>query len=218
MKRLDEEQRQRIVVRHRDGWLRHGHAPQALFWSSREVQEVRFGILAKVGIQPDDSLLDVGCGFADLKGWLEQHGCLVDYSGVDLSPELLRVAETNYPEAQFYCGELGDFPFADASFDWVMLSGMLNEPVDDDGAYARQVIKEMYRICRKGIAFNLLDVTRGVTLRSLGLQLFDPAVIEQHCQTLSRHVRLLRGYLPGDFTVYMWKEASAAPFAKNGGS
>jgi len=211
---LSEAERRRIVASHRDSLAQYGHAPQALYWSSEAAQTERFRALAGVGIRPGDSLLDVGCGFADLMGWLQQQGCPVRYTGIDLSPDLLEVAAASHPDAELLCGELSDFTLADASFDWVVLSGALNDPVDEDGDYAYATIAGMYRLCRKGIAFNLLDATEGVTFLTLGLQHFDPEVVVAFCRRLIPHVELVRGYLEGDFTLRLWRDAKG--MAENG--
>ncbi|MDQ7001531.1 MAG: SAM-dependent methyltransferase, partial [Ghiorsea sp.] len=66
---MDLRQRQRIVDKHRDSFTRYGYHPNALYWSGRDIQEARFEVLANIGIQPHDSLLDVGCGFGDFNTW-----------------------------------------------------------------------------------------------------------------------------------------------------
>ncbi len=67
---MNKQQRQRIINRHKDSMLRHGYHPNALYWSTKEMQELRFKVLADIGIQSGDSVLDVGCGFGDLLGYL----------------------------------------------------------------------------------------------------------------------------------------------------
>jgi len=58
-----------------------------------------------------DSVLDVGCGFADFYKWIEGQGRPVAFTGIDLSPDLLRVAREKHPHATLLCGELTDFKF-----------------------------------------------------------------------------------------------------------
>ncbi|MDQ6992213.1 MAG: class I SAM-dependent methyltransferase [Mariprofundus sp.] len=199
---MKKEQRQRIVDRHRDSLKRHGYHPNALYWSSIEIQQLRFKILAAVGMKEADSLLDVGCGFADFKSWLEGEGTAVKYTGVDLSPDLLRVAQQKHPDAALLCGELLDFSFAANAFDWVALSGAMNEQLHDDGDYARKMIAQMYHISRKGIAFNMLD---GRTINAHDLQSVEPHKMLKYCQTLCKNAALLDAYLANDFTIYMQK-------------
>ncbi|OIO68063.1 MAG: SAM-dependent methyltransferase [Zetaproteobacteria bacterium CG12_big_fil_rev_8_21_14_0_65_55_1124] len=197
---MKKEQRKRIVDRHRDSLLRHGYHPNALYWSSREIQELRFEVLAGIGIKSGDALLDVGCGFGDFKRWFERQGGELKYTGIDLSPDLLAEAEKRHPDAEFLCGDLFDMDFAEQSFDWVILSGALNEQLGDKGKYARRVIKRMFALCRKGVAFNLLDARH---LNAHDLQSHQPEEMLAWCRGLCPDATLHDAYLKNDFTIHM---------------
>ena len=203
--RLSDVQRQRIVERHRDSLTRFGHSPAALYWSSREVQELRFRVLCDIGIAAGDSVLDVGCGFADLKGWIERWRWPVRYAGIDLSPDILEVAAREHPDARLVCGDIFDLRAQPESYDWVLLSGALNEIMGDQGRYARAVIARMFHLARKGVAFNLLNA-RYVTMFSFGLQRFDPDEMLAYCRMLTPHCELRDGYLDNDFTIWMRRQ------------
>lgn len=135
---MDAEQRQFLIERHHGSIALHGYSPHALFWTSRGLQKIRFKVISEIGIAAGDSLLDVGCGFADLQSWLLGHNIPVVYTGLDLSPEMISAAEKMHPKAVLLCGELFDFEFAPASFDWLVLSGTLNWQLNDGGEYARR--------------------------------------------------------------------------------
>jgi SAM-dependent methyltransferase len=197
---MKAEQRKRIIDRHRDSLTRHGYHPNALYWSSREIQEIRFRVLTEIGIESGDSVLDVGCGFADFKGWFERQGGQLDYTGIDLSPDLLDKAKQRHSDATLHEGDLFDMAFDDQSFDWVILSGALNENLFDDGVYAYRVIERMYTLCRKGVAFNLLDAR---SLQAHDLQSHDPDTVLNRCLDLTPDALLVDGYLKNDFTIYL---------------
>jgi len=197
---MKKEQRKRIVDRHRDSLKRFGYSSHALYWSSREIQEIRFKVLADIGIEPGDSVLDVGCGFGDFIPWFEKQGGTLDYTGIDLSPDLLTEARKRHADVQFVEGELFDMVFAEASFDWVILSGALNELLHDDGDYARRSITRMFELCRKGMAFNLLDARH---FKPHDLQTHLPEVMLAFCHELTPDCMLRDDYLKNDFTIYM---------------
>ena len=197
---MKKEQRKRIVDRHRDSLTRHGYHPNALYWSGREIQEVRFRVLAEIGIESGDSVLDVGCGFGDFKSWIKGQGKDISYTGIDLSPDLIHVAREKHPDTALFCGELSDFDFESASFDWLVLSGALNEQLFDDGVYAYRMISSMFELCRKGLAFNLLDARQ---LKAHDLQSFYPEEIMNYCSGLDSNTELVDNYLDNDFTIYM---------------
>jgi len=199
---MDESLRRHIIASHRDSLKYHGHSPHALFWSSREVQEARFRALADIGVQGGDSLLDVGCGFADLGDWLAGQGRDVRYCGLDLSPDLVAEARRLHPEMALLCGEVFALTPGPA-FDWVLLSGALNWPMRDGFDYVRRVVRHMFSLCRKGVAFNLLDARHTTGFGRFGLQCFDPSEVMDFCRRLSADCRLVDGYLENDFTIWL---------------
>lgn len=203
---MKKEQRKRIVDRHRDSLKRHGYHPNALYWSSREIQEIRFEVLAGIGIKSGASVLDVGCGFGDFKRWFERQGGALQYTGIDLSPDLLGEAAKRHADARFVCGELFDLDAAEQSFDWVILSGALNEQLGDNGKYARRVIRRMYALCQRGVAFNLLDARH---MPAHDLQSHQPQAMLDWCRTLCADCELHDAYLKNDFSIYMRRRISS---------
>ena len=200
---MKPDQRKRIVDRHRDSLTRHGYSSHALYWSSSEIQEIRFKALADIGIGASDSVLDVGCGFADFKKWFEKRSGRIDYAGIDLSPDLLREAQNRHLDARLFEGDLFDMDFDEQSFDWVILSGALNENLHDEGAYAYRMIVRMFELCRNGIAFNLLDARH---LKAHDLQSHLPETVLSYCRSICEDCELTDDYLKNDFTIYMRKK------------
>ncbi len=200
---MDKKQRKRLIGAHRDSFARHGHSPRALFWESRGVQWVRFKALAEIGVEPGDSLLDVGCGFGDLRSWLLGQDIEVEYTGLDLSPDLIEKAKAIHAKGEFIAGDIFDLDAKPQSFDWVLLSGALNWQLDDGGDYARRVIARMYKLCRKGVAFNMLNTNywKGRSLHELVA--FDPDEMLAFCKEISPNCTLRNDYLDNDFTIYL---------------
>jgi len=197
---MDEKQRQRIINKHRDSLTRFGYHPNALYWSGRDIQEIRFKVLADIGIQDGDAVLDVGCGFGDFKSWAVEQDIELNYTGIDLSPDILAQAKSRHADGIFYAGDLFDVSLKDQSFDWVILSGALNEQLHDDSTYAKLVIKRMYKLCSKGVAFNMLDA-RFLKAHDLHSQM--PEDMLAFCQQLCPDCSLVDDYLKNDFSMYM---------------
>jgi len=197
---MNQQQRQRIIDKHRDSLTRHGYHPHALYWSGRDIQELRFQVLSNIGIQDGDSVLDVGCGFGDFKFWAKKQGIGLVYTGIDLSPDLLRQAEERHPDAEFLAGDLFDLKGKKRSYDWVILSGALNEQLHDESAYAKRVVERMYQLCHKGVAFNMLD---GRFLKAHDLHTQQPESMLAYCQSICSDCVLHDDYLKNDFSIYM---------------
>ena len=66
----------------------------------------------------DRQVIDVGCGAGRMSSYLSHAG--LNVSGVDLSPQMVRVAQRLHPELLFDVGELTDLPAADAAADGIL--------------------------------------------------------------------------------------------------
>ncbi|RLL53678.1 class I SAM-dependent methyltransferase [Mariprofundus sp. EBB-1] len=200
---MDTEQRQAMVERHRQSLMHYGYGPETLFWSTRGIQKQRFKVLSEIGIQNGDSLLDVGCGFADLQSWLNGQAIHVNYTGIDLSPDILDTAKTMNPQLKLQCGELFDFNWPQKSFDWLILSGTLNWNLHDDGHYAKRMIQHMFELCSQGVAFNMLNAQYCDHALLGEMVAFDPEHMLDWCRSITPQSQLRTDYLANDFTIYM---------------
>lgn len=210
--RLSETQRMRIQLRHKASIERFGYQPQALFWTDADVQKQRFDVLSSLIPHLEKpnhqawSVLDVGCGFADFYTYLDLAGYRIHYTGLDISPDMIYSARCLHPAIQLYEGELVDQSFENNSYDFVFLSGALNEVVDETGAYAKSVIQDLYRIARLGVGFNLLNKHNPWIQSRPDLQSFYPASIVAFCERFAYRVDWRSDYLPNDFSVFLSKK------------
>ena len=205
---MDKQQRKRIIDSQRDAFIRYGYHPHALYWSDSKIQTLRFDYLLKIGIQSGDSLLDVGCGFGDLAHYIEAQGIAIQYTGIDLSPELIKEGQKRYPNITLIEGDLFDLAPQPKSFDYVFLSGTLNRDLNDDGKYAYKTLKKMYETCRIGLAFNLLNAHHEWTKSRWDLQSFYPKDLIEHIEQFQpkpKQITLYDEYLDNDFTLLVWK-------------
>jgi ubiquinone/menaquinone biosynthesis C-methylase UbiE len=116
---------------------------------------------------------DVGCGTGRLGPFLAARG--LDPRGVDLSPEMIRVARREQPEFEYEVADLRELPFADASLAGVVCwySLMYLPPEDRPTAF-----QELARVVKPGgylvTAFKAGDGTirRGGRTTGLGVE-FD---------------------------------------------
>jgi len=172
----------------------------ALGWHP-EGQQVRFGVLAQIGDLAHRSVLDVGCGYADLYPYLRQRFAGVQYAGIEQMPELLDVARARYLHAPNITLRRDDFLRAPLPrSDYVLASGALNYR-HRHPRYIYQAIEKLFAGCRLGLGFNLLSQAQP---SGSSLLAYDPADIKAFCEKLAPNVVLLDNYWEGDFTVFMY--------------
>ncbi|MGI4737859.1 MAG: class I SAM-dependent methyltransferase [Janthinobacterium lividum] len=176
-------------------------SPGALGWLP-DGQLIRFEILTQIGDLAHRSVLDVGCGYADLYPFLKQRFAGVQYHGIEQMPELLDLAQARYGHVPDVTLATGDFLRAPLPLcDYVLASGSLNYR-QRNPRFIQEAIKTLYDSCRLGFGFNLLswEPVDGGPLAA-----HDPPAIVAFCQTLAPRVKLLEGYRDGDFTVFMYR-------------
>jgi ubiquinone/menaquinone biosynthesis C-methylase UbiE len=191
-----------VLKRFYDGRYRfYGHDPRSLGWIVG-TQQIRFKQLTSIGEVNGCSILDVGCGFGDLYGYLLAKGIRVEYTGIDLNPIFIKIAKIAYPDANFIVGDFEDTHFP-GRFDWSFESGIFNMKIEDNDAFIRNTLKKMFRICKKGLAADFLNSRTIIKDHSMYYQ--DPEDMRYFCHSLSDHVILKSGYRPAEFCVYVYK-------------
>lgn len=89
-------------------------------------------------IPPGSSVLEIGCATGDLLAALRPRRGV----GVDLSPEMVRIAKAKHPHLEFRVGDAEDLPL-DEAFDAVVLSDLVGHLPDIWAAF-----RQLRKICR----------------------------------------------------------------------
>jgi SAM-dependent methyltransferase len=190
-----------------DSLRRHGQGYRALNWGSREGQENRFRVLCESGLSEGDSVLDVGCGLGDLRAYLDRQGIAADYTGLDITPDMVAAAASRFPGVPFHCGSLlGGFATPSGHFDFVFASGIFYLREESPFDHLKATVEQMFALCRKGVAFNCLSAW-GVPADGGREYREDPLRCLALCRTLTPWVVLRHDYHPGDFTIYLRRQA-----------
>jgi SAM-dependent methyltransferase len=92
-------------------------------------------------------ILDAGCGYGHLLGWLVELGAQPrKLFGVDLLKEHVSVGKRTYEDIHFIVGDLRRAPLPDNSFDLIICSTLFSSIIDDDVAF--EVGREIRRLLR----------------------------------------------------------------------
>lgn len=174
-----------------------------LDWASSSSQQTRFEVLLRVANPQGRSLLDVGCGLGDLASFLSERGIDVDYTGVDVVPEMVAQARQNHPAGRFVIGDpfdTGDDPLPGETFDVVFCSGTLNLNLGNNMQFLPQALWAMLRRTQDMMVVNLLHIRD--TRRDRQYFRYDPQRAMELLMDLgAREITLFEDYLPNDFTV-----------------
>lgn len=173
----------------------------ALGWLTEHDQQIRFKALADIADLKGKTVLDAGCGYADLLTFLSVNNKPGHYYGVEQIPELIEKAKNRYEHLNTVTFIARNFMLADLPIvDYVFASGSLNYGNSDAG-YIFKAISKLFGCSRSGLAFNLL---RNIPNNGL-LVSYEPGLILAHCRTLSNNVVLKEDYDEQDFTIWMYR-------------
>lgn len=190
----------------------HGPTPEGVFWGP-ELDRFNLRFEKMLALIPEAertsaSLLDVGCGFGGLLGFARANGYRLDYTGVDLTENMIAWCQENWPDADFLQQDiLKDSPLGE--FDYVVANGLLALKLDaqrkEMDAHVRDIVRALFAHCKKGIAFNCM--TDRVNFYSDILYYRNPLDFLGWCQNeLSPYVKLDHAYPLHEYTIYVYRE------------
>ena len=175
---------------------KHGPTYAAVDAGSQYSHQRRLQVLSDFIPDTHHTILDVGCGlghFIDYgKNWRKE-----GYLGIDILPEMVEAACKRRPSWHFEVGDISK-PKSEWAADYVVASGLFQFSY---WPFHRDAIRSMFRLCRKGIAYNFLRA--GDEEKEYIMKPQD--ALAQALQ-LTPWVTLRADYLPNDFTLYLYKE------------
>lgn len=181
----------------------HGSAFRSLLWESRKAQATRFDALARLCQFDGHSILDVGCGRADLLDFLIARGIQPKhYTGLEAIEPLAKSARRKgrpnslIVNADFVADPDRMFSAADI----VIFSGSLTT-LESRAFYA--TLKTAHRAARKELAFNYL--ASPLLAGAKFLHWHRPAIVRQFAERLGGQIATLQDYLEGDCTLRIRK-------------
>ncbi len=104
-------------------------------------------------LEPGSRVVDLGCGSGAFTHLLNSAGYAV--AGLDISGKLVDIGRRKHPGVAFVQGDIEQLPFADASFDGVLLSGVVHHFPDPS-----RCAGEVFRILRPQGRFVAFDPNR----------------------------------------------------------
>ena len=186
---------------------RKARGARALLWVERRDQLVRFEAIVRACPFRGRRVLDVGCGPADLLGYLHRRGVVpAHYVGLEAQPWLVRAARRRrYPSCSIVEGDFVKHPETMAvGADVVIFSGSLN--LLSSRQFYRS-LRQAWAATRRWLAFNFLSSPELTDAPFLFWH--RRAAVVAFARRLGAIVRVHEGYEPGDCTVVMRRRGRA---------
>jgi SAM-dependent methyltransferase len=195
---------QRVAAYYSGKLREYGPTPRGVDWRDRESQEARFAALLEIVDCPGTSLVELGCGYGALYGYIKAAGLDLSYVGYDISDQMIEAATTAYPAAEFARLDAAEPPPRRA--DYCVASGIFNVRFDiPDDAWLDYVLATtdlMAAIASRGFAFNCLTSHSDRDRQEARLYYADPGAILNRCiSRYGRRISLRHGNPPYEFTV-----------------
>jgi SAM-dependent methyltransferase len=176
---------------------------------STNEQELLFSALL-LFYSPNYSVLDVGCGRADLYGYLRRMfpESDINYTGIDLNANMIHVAERKYPVLLNNLSGNDILTAPGSVNDWVFGSGLFNlNDHPDMFEYAKSVVDKMYENATVGVAFNLLTGLPADMNQSDIDQLIIHDMSAWLDYLVSKYTKVVcrTDYMAGDVTFFIFK-------------
>jgi SAM-dependent methyltransferase len=170
---------------------------------SQRTQRMRFEVFVLNHDLADKSLLDVGCGTGDLWAHLQARGIGCDYTGIDISPEMVRRCQERFPGVRFESQNILEW-IPGQPFDYTIAVGIHNIKVDGGRELLEKVTRRQFELCRVAAHVSLLtDRYEGFASH---IQAWPVEEIVTLALDITPYVVLRNDYLPNDFSVTLYRE------------
>ncbi|GHV03616.1 hypothetical protein AGMMS50229_03180 [Campylobacterota bacterium] len=171
---------------------------ESLHWSTYESQVTRFEQFLKVGDLNGAKVLDIGCGFGDFYGFLQQHKISTRYLGVDITSQFIGVAQKRYLSARFWHRDILTLPISE-SFDYVFASGVF---AFGSQLFFQELSRAAYRLANVAWVFNLYEPS-GKDSRFFAIKRAETEAFLLSLQP--QKICMIDNYLERDLTYIVYK-------------
>jgi SAM-dependent methyltransferase len=204
-----QERREHVVCHYENQLRQHGPTAEGMNWKDAASQHLRFRVLTDGLDLTGAKVHDVGAGVGHLYEYFRDQGRDVEYSGSDLSQDMVEAARGRYPEAQFVQQDVLNLKHnSGESFDFLFCSGLfhvkLDCPEEEWAAFVEHAVGRMYALCKVAISFNMMSDR--VDYRADGLYYSNPDAMQAFCEGLGGRVVLNHDYPLYEYTVQLFRD------------
>jgi SAM-dependent methyltransferase len=196
----------KIAEHYKNCFEEHGDNHLGVDWPNYDDTLKRYQVMLDI-VTDNSSILDFGCGTAELYQYSLDIDKPINYFGLDINLEFVEKSKEKFPNNTFYHKDIlidNNLP----NFDYIVCNGTFTEKrelsYDEMWEFFTNTIKKLWEKCDTGIAFNLMskhvdwerDDLFHVSLDELGWFLKD---------NLSRNFIIRNDYGLYEYTTYIYK-------------
>ena len=150
-----------IVEYFRKHLREHGTGARGMDWKDRDSQYLRFQVISKyIDASSRVSVLDVGCGSGEFLAFALENNIDIDYSGIDICPDMVDACRQRFGGASTTCEDATDICERGNKYDYVIASGTFNAKMDIPEtmweSHFRKSILAMFEMCHVALVFNVM--------------------------------------------------------------
>lgn len=193
-------------------YQKYGFSPRTLGWYTGK-QNFRFNVASRDFGEDICSVLDIGCGFADLYIYLNSVGRNVKYTGIDLNEKFLREAQRNIEKNALSIPNLIQGDVLDISlpekYDAVLAIGITSLLLSDQDnyEYIESIIAKGYDLANSVFVIDFCSDSFNRKTLNYGF-VYDPIKVLQIANKFTNRLSLHCDYFPTEFMLKMYKDNS----------
>lgn len=205
------ELKETVIAYYTNKLEEHGPTAKGVDWNGEESQHVRFSQLTgRFDLTSETSILDYGCGYGALLGFLRDKSIQSPYIGIDWAGRMIEEARKLYPEdARTRFLQLDNSkepPKAAYTIASGIFNTMVSQSLESWKPYVLKTIASLNASCTSGFAFNMLTSYSDLDRRREDLYYADPCYYFDLCKReYSKQVALLHDYGLYEFTIIVKK-------------
>jgi SAM-dependent methyltransferase len=204
---LNDEERQKIARRYEERLSQYGVDIRTLNPGSKEKHRIQHAVHASIGDLNNRTVLDIGCGLAHYYEFLSERGVKANYIGYDIVEPFIEINRQRFPEAHFEVRDISRDGLAHRP-DYITMCQVFNNKYDSvsNEEVVRNAIATALDAAQVGVSIDMLS--KYVNYEEEHLNYFSPEEMLSYAKSLTRFVTLRHDYLPFDFTLFLYREAT----------
>ena len=178
--------------------IQHGYSPLSLGWGPKDRREIRFKNLIKPWTLDNTSIVDVGCGFGDLYGYLIKSNLKNEYTGIERVQKMIEIAKEKYPGGYFLLKDFMNEKLPKADF--YFASGILNDVCEKPEEKLNRVIEILLENSTLGFSINFLSTSAKIRYNHANYT--DPELVASLIRKFGNRYVIDHSYMPFEFTLH----------------